>query len=62
MKEKIISISTLTGSLIGYGVAKTTQKDATPYVMVGAFMGNILGEAIANIAEKYKSNKTDKEE
>ena len=48
MKEKaIVSSFTLITSLTGYFYAKSKEKDAMPYVMVGGFLGAILGEAIA---------------
>lgn len=49
MKEKaIVSSFTLITSLTGYYYAKSSQKEALPYVMVGGFLGALLGEAIAH--------------
>jgi uncharacterized membrane protein YfcA len=54
MKEKtIVSSFTLLSSLAAYWYAKQAQKDAVPYVMVGGFIGAIIGEIIF---EKIKSN------
>jgi hypothetical protein len=47
MNDKaIVSTSTLLVSLIAYWYAKETQKDAVPLVMVGGFIGSLVGEAI----------------
>lgn len=54
MKEKtIVSAATLITSLLTYWYAKETDKDAVPYVMMGGFLGSIIGE---NIAEKISNN------
>ncbi len=48
MKEKtIVSTVTLIASLASYLYAKNADKDAVPYVMIGGFVGAIIGEAIA---------------
>lgn len=48
MKEKaIVSSFTLISSLTGYYYAKSKDKEAMPYVMVGGFIGALLGEALA---------------
>ena len=48
MKEKsIVSASTLVVSLVTYWYAKTANKDAAPYVMLGGFLGSLIGETIA---------------
>ncbi len=55
MKEKtIISTATLATSLLMYFYAKTVQKDAVPYVMIGGFMGAIIGESIIEFINKNK--------
>jgi uncharacterized membrane protein YfcA len=47
MKEKtIVSAATLLASLAGYFYAKHSNKDAVPYVMIGGFIGAVIGEAI----------------
>ena len=58
MKEKtIVSTVTLAASLISYFYAKETQKDAVPYVMIGGFIGAVIGEVItAAIKEKEDNN------
>jgi len=49
MKEKtIISTCTLMVSLACYIYAKNSGKDAAPFVMVGGFIGALLGEFIAS--------------
>ena len=58
MKEKtIVSTVTLAASLISYFYAKETQKDAIPYVMIGGFIGAVIGEIII-ITIKEKEDKT----
>jgi uncharacterized membrane protein YfcA len=48
MKEKaIVSTTTLVASLLAYWYAKEAGKDAVPYVMIGGFLGAIIGETIA---------------
>ena len=55
MKEKtIISTATLATSLLMYFYAKSVQKDAVPYVMIGGFMGAIIGESIIEFINKNK--------
>jgi hypothetical protein len=56
MKEKtIVSATTLMASLLCYWYAKSSDRDAIPYVMMGGFIGAILGETIVEKA-KNKSN------
>jgi uncharacterized membrane protein YfcA len=54
MKEKtIVSGITLLTSLLTYWYAKEANKDAAPYVMMGGFLGAIIGETIVeNIKQK----------
>jgi hypothetical protein len=48
MKEKtIVSAISLASSLAAYFYARETQKDVMPYLMVGGFLGVLLGELIA---------------
>ncbi len=55
MKEKtIVSTLTLIGSLTAYFYARHYVKDAVPYVMVGGFIGAVVGEAIAEMVKKEK--------
>lgn len=55
MKEKaIVSTATLVTSLLSYWYAREADKDAVPYVMLGGFIGSLIGETIA---EKLSSNK-----
>jgi uncharacterized membrane protein YfcA len=54
MKEKtIVSGFTLVASLLTYWYAKAAEKDAVPYVMMGGFIGSIIGETIS---EKLNKN------
>lgn len=56
MKEKtIISTATLATSLMMYFYAKSAQKDAVPYVMIGGFMGAVIGESIIEFINKTKN-------
>jgi hypothetical protein len=56
MKEKVIvSASTLVASLLTYLYAKHAEKDAIPYVMIGGFVGGVIGEMIAT-ANKDDNN------
>jgi uncharacterized membrane protein YfcA len=58
MKEKtIVSTATLLASLLTYWYAKEANKDAVPYMMMGGFLGAIIGETIVeNIKNKNKNN------
>ena len=57
LKEKtIISSATLLTSLVAYWYARSAGKDAAPYVMLGGFVGSIIGEGLADKAKK-KSKK-----
>jgi uncharacterized membrane protein YfcA len=53
MKEKsIVATATLLTSLLSYLYAREADKDAVPYVMIGGFLGSIIGETIAEAAKK----------
>lgn len=53
MKEKtIVSTVTLLTSLLAYWYSKEAQKDSVPYVMMGGFLGSILGETIVEHVHK----------
>lgn len=55
MKEKtIVSGMTLVASMVSYFYARQCDKDAVPYVMVGGFIGAVIGEAIVSVMEKRK--------
>jgi hypothetical protein len=57
MKEKTIVASvTLCASLLAYWYSRSAGKDSVPYVMMGGFIGSILGETIVEQAAKSKSN------
>lgn len=53
MKEKaIVSAATLVTSLLSYWYAREANKDAVPYVMLGGFIGSLIGETIAEKVDK----------
>lgn len=55
MKEKtIVSTLTLLSSLASYSYAKEANKDTVPFMLVGGFIGAVVGEIIF---EKIKSTK-----
>lgn len=55
MKEKtIVSTMTLFTSLASYWYAKEAQKDTVPFMMIGGFIGAVIGEIIF---EKSKDTK-----
>jgi uncharacterized membrane protein YfcA len=57
MKEKsIISASTLVVSLLTYWYAKTANKDAAPYMLLGGFLGSLIGETIVEQINKSNNN------
>jgi hypothetical protein len=65
MKEKtIVSAVSLASSLAAYFYARETQKDVMPYLMVGGFLGVMLGELVAGAVlgedDKTKKNKPNK--
>lgn len=56
MKEKtLVSTVTLLTSLLAYWYSKEAEKDSVPYVMMGGFLGSIIGESIAEKVTKQKS-------
>jgi uncharacterized membrane protein YfcA len=55
MKEKsIVSASTVIVSLLSYWYAKTANKDAAPYMLLGGFLGSLIGETIVESTAKDK--------
>lgn len=57
LKEKnIVSTVTLLTSLLAYWYSKEAEKDAVPYVMMGGFLGSIIGESIAEKVTKPNYN------
>lgn len=60
-EKTIVSTVSLAASLATYFYAREAQKDVVPYVMVGGFIGAILGEAIAGVVLSDDKNKKDKE-
>lgn len=63
MREKtIVSTVTLAASLISYFYAKEAQKDTIPFVMIGGFMGAVIGEVIVGAINNSKNNDNEKED
>lgn len=60
-EKTIVSTVSLAASLATYFYARETQKDVVPYVMVGGFVGAILGEAIAGMVLKDEKKIKDKD-
>ncbi len=58
MKDKtIVSTVTLAASLISYFYAKETTKDVVPYVMIGGFVGAVIGEIVVGAINSKDKNK-----
>lgn len=58
-EKTIVSSVTLLASLGTYFYAKVAHKDAVPYVMIGGFIGAIIGEAISGIVLRNDKDKED---
>lgn len=56
-EKTIVSSVTLLASLGTYFYAKVAHKDAIPYVMIGGFIGAMIGEAISGIVLKNDKDK-----
>lgn len=53
MKEKtLVSAMTVATSLGAYLYAKETGKDSAPYLMIGGFVGALMGEIIYDKSKK----------
>lgn len=61
-EKTIVSSVSLAASLATYFYAREASKDVVPYVMIGGFIGAILGEAISGIVlgDKDKNKKDEK--
>jgi len=59
-EKTLVSSISLLASLATYFYAREAQKDVVPYVMVGGFIGAILGEAIAGIVLREDKDKPKK--
>jgi uncharacterized membrane protein YfcA len=58
MKEKtIVSTATLVTSLLAYWYARETHKDTSPYIILGGFLGSLIGETI--VERRNKRNNTE---
>lgn len=56
MNEKtIVSATTLLTSLLAYWYAKEQHKDTVAFVMVGGFLGSIIGETLAEKARNERN-------
>lgn len=59
MRDKsIVSAITLALSLAGYFLARHEAKDPAPYIMIGGFLGALIGETIV---ESIRNNKDKKD-
>lgn len=48
MKDKtIVSSAALITSLVAYWYARQINKDVVPYIMIGGFVGTLIGELLA---------------
>lgn len=57
VKEKTIVVTaTFVTSLLSYLYAKEANKDSVAYVMVCGFIGSLLGEGIAEVIKKNRSD------
>ncbi len=57
MKEKaIVSTATLLTSLLAYWYAREMQKDTSPYIILGGFVGSLIGETIVETRKKNSNN------
>ena len=57
MKERtIVSAFALLSSLGAYYYSKQYNKDTTPMVMIGGFLGAMIGEVISQLAEQEKKH------
>lgn len=55
MKEKtIISSATLITSLVAYWYSREAGKDGVPFVMLGGFIGSLIGEAMVEHINKKR--------
>jgi hypothetical protein len=59
-EKVIISASTLITSLLCYSYARAARKEAVPYVMVGAFLGTLIGETLAEHVSGPTNNGKDR--
>lgn len=60
-EKTIVSTVSLLASLTSYFYAKECNKDVVPYVMVGGFIGAIIGEAIAGIVLRDNNDNENKD-
>ncbi len=55
MRDKsIVSALTLALSLAGYFLAREEAKDTAPYIMIGGFLGALIGETIVEAIRDKK--------
>lgn len=57
MNDKaIVSTATLALSLLAYWYAKEAQKDAVPCMLIGGFVGSIVGETLVEKKNNSSNN------
>lgn len=44
--KTVVAASTLLTSMIAYWYAKSAKKDVVPFIMLGGFVGSVLGETL----------------
>lgn len=60
-EKKLVATLTLVGSLTSYYYAKTHDKDAIPYLMIGGYVGGWVGELIFKMMEIKAEEKREKD-
>lgn len=55
MSEKtVISAATLTGTLAGYYLSGQKEKHRIPFLLIGGFVGTLVGELVVRRREQRK--------
>jgi uncharacterized membrane protein YfcA len=57
MQDKtLVATATFLSSLLAYYYAKQNEKDPIPFVMIGGFLGGLLGEGMIQQTQKTTKN------